>query len=529
MQSIFNPWFLWEELVYHFEQFDLRGLVKGLLYLSTYFLAIIPFVIIVKLKSSKLFFLLLFLIFIFLSIDIFVQLLGVTHGFSLDEYALALNEAGNYRYLITYMDLIIKALAIAFVVISLLYIIRKKTTIYPSSSKYLLLTFFSISVIYGGCYKIDTFKLSSYPAPIKIPAIMVENFRITAPTIDRDFNDSLDINRTKKFKNIVWIIDESVTATYLSINGYSKDTTPYLNKLNKESAKMYNFGVVNSISNCSAESNLFLRIGLNPQKNFNVKEEMFSLPTIFQYAKKAGFKTWLFDSQTKKDHLQNYLTLYDKSDIDYFETLSSNVDRIERDKIFLERFSNIINDKKGQEYNFIVVVKYGSHFPYLLTYDHAKSPFQPVMSVSYGGMDLEHKEEQINTYLNSVYSSVDLYLKEMVSKVDLSENIIFYTSDHGQNILEEESLTRLHCNSEIVVKNEVSVPLMVFQENAKELFNSNKDVFYSQIQIFPTTLSLLGYDKELVNKYGKTLYEGFSKSEERKYILSSSLERKVYQ
>ena len=528
IQSIFNPWFLWEELIYHFEVFDLRGLAKGFIYLGTYFLAIIPFVIVLGLKSSRLFFLFLFSIFIFLSIDFFIQFLGVTHGFSLDEYALALNEAANYKYLIVYLDLIIQSLVLAFIIVVVLYFIRKRITIYRVSSKYLLFIFVSISIVYGGCYKIDTFKLSSYPAAIKIPLIMVENFRISIPTVDRNFDENLKINQIKKFKNIVWIIDESVTGTYLSINGYKKETTPYLSKLDKESNEIYNFGVVNSVSNCSGESNLFLRIGLNPKKDFDLDKEVWTLPTIFEYAKKAGFKTWLFDSQTKKDHLQNYLTLYDKSDIDHFETLGSEVERVDRDKIFLDKFSTIINNKNKEENNFIVVVKYGSHFPYLLTYDHAHSPFQPVMNVSYGGMDLEHKEEQINTYLNSIYSNVDLYLKEMLSKVDLSENIIFYTSDHGQNILETKSLTRLHCNSEIVVKNEVSVPLMVFHKNAKQLFNSDQNIVYSQIQIFSTTLSLLGYEKSLIDKYGKTLYEGYSDSEEREYILSSSLERKIY-
>jgi arylsulfatase A-like enzyme len=116
----------------------------------------------------------------------------------------------------------------------------------------------------------------------------------------------------------------------------------------------------------------------------------------------------------------------------------------------------------------------------------------------------------------------------MLEKINLKESIVFYTSDHGQNILESEDLSRPHCNSENVVKNELSVPLFVYTEEAKTLFPKVKDTFYSQIQIFPTTLSLLGYSDELVFKYGKTISEGFSKSNDRQYILSSSKETKVY-
>ena len=156
------------------------------------------------------------------------------------------------------------------------------------------------------------------------------------------------------------------------------------------------------------------------------------------------------------------------------------------------------------------------------------SPFQPVLDVSYGGMDSEHKEQQINTYMNSLYFNTDLYLKKLMETTNLSDSIIFYTSDHGQNILETENLTRPHCNSETVVKNEVSVPLIVFQENAKKLFETDKKLFYSQIQLFPTTLSLFGYDQKIVDKHGKTLFNGYKTSEEREYILSSSGERKIY-
>jgi glucan phosphoethanolaminetransferase (alkaline phosphatase superfamily) len=382
-------------------------------------------------------------------------------------------------------------------------------------------------IIYGACKKVDTYKLSNYPANIKIPAIAARYLQNSKPIIKRELNTAITPTKDAQFKNIVWIVDESVVGSYLSINGYDKNTTPYLNKLNSESQDFFNFGVVNSVSNCSSTSNLFLRIGLNPKKDFDIEEQMYTLPTIFQYAKRAGYTTWLMDSQTKENHLQNYLTLYDKESIDHFKTQGPNIKRIDRDKVFLNEATTIVNNNKDEK-NFIVLVKYGAHFPYLLTYDLKESPFQPVVDVSYGGMDLEHKEQQMNTYLNSIHYNTDIYLKALVEKIDLNDTVVFYTSDHGQNILETPNLTRTHCNTETVVKHEVSVPLMVFQKKAKKVFKTDKQLFYSQIQLFPTTLALFGYDKEVVNKYGKTLFSGYSKNEEREFILSSSGEKRVY-
>jgi glucan phosphoethanolaminetransferase (alkaline phosphatase superfamily) len=527
IQSIYDPLFLWKELTFHFELFDLRGIAKGTIFLATYLLGTLSILLLIGLRSSKLFALFLLLSFIFLSMDFFVQLLGISHGFSMDEYALSMNEMGNYKYLVAYMDNIIKATLLALVVIMLFYFIRKKICEKRFSNRYLIIVLLFMSIIYGACKKVDTYKLSNYPAMIKIPTIAVRYAQNSKPIIKRELNSTIAPTKKAQFKNIVWIIDESVVGSYLSLNGYDKKTTPFLDKLDKESNDFFNFGVANSVSNCSSTSNLFLRIGLNPKKDFDVEKEMFTLPTVFQYAKKAGYTTWLMDSQTKENHLQNYLTLYDKETIDHFKTQGPEVTRIDRDKVFLNEAIDIVDNKKSGK-NFIVLVKYGAHFPYLLTYDLKDSPFQPVMDVSYGGMDMEHKEQQMNTYLNSIHYNTDLYLKELVEKVDLNDTIVFYTSDHGQNILETPNLTRTHCNSETVVKHEVSVPLMVFQKDAKKVFKTDKKLFYSQIQLFPTTLALFGYDKTLVDKYGKTLFDGYKSSEEREYILSSSGERKIY-
>jgi len=526
IQSLGNPLFLWNELQYHLELLDLRGLAKGSIFLFTYLVAITPFLILVKLKSSRLFFSLLFFLFMIFTIDFFVQFLGVSHGFSYDEYTLAMNEMGNYKYLIAYVDTIAKAMGLAFLVVLILYFIREKVTHKSLSSKSLILTLVPIAIVYAACYKIDTFKLSSYPAPVKILNIALSYSIDSVPIKRRILEADIEPHKKSAFKNIVWIIDESVAGSYLSVNGYEKESTPYLDKLTNQSDDFVNFGLVNSISNCSSTSNLFLRIGMNPLKY--QKSKISELPTIFQYAKRAGFTTWLFDSQTRKDHLQNYLTPYDKETIDHFETLGAEVERVERDEHFLNRMIELVNDKSASEKNFIVLVKYGAHFPYLLTYDQHTSPFLPVVESSYGGMNMAHREEVVNTYLNSLYFNVDLYFKKMLEKVDLKESIVFYTSDHGQNILETEGLTRTHCNSVNVVKNEVTVPLFIFTNRAKKLFPKRENLFYSQIQMFPTTLSLLGYGDELVEKYGKTFKDGFTQSSARHYILSSSEESKVY-
>ncbi len=527
-QEIFHPLFVFNRIDYLLYPYDLRGVAKAVIYIITYVSTIYIFMIILGLRSFVFFMFFLLIIFILYSIDFFVQFLGVIHGFSMNEYALAMNEAGNIKNLLTYIYEIIYAIGLSLLFVFILYMIRIKIYKVRFSKRYLLTALIPLFLVYFAASKVGTIHLSSYTPLVKIPAIALEYKMKFRAIKDRFFSDKIKPSQKGKINNIIWVVDESIAGSYLSINGYKKDTTPYLRSMLKNTQKVSNFGIVNSISNCSAESNLFLRIGMSPDMNVDFLKARYDLPTIFQYAKRAGYTTWLFDSQASKDHLQDYLTIYDKEDIDHFETLDSKVDPKDRDRVFLDKYIKIINNRGKNEKNFIVVVKFGAHWPYFLAYDHAYSPFTPAMETSLGGMDMEHKEKQINTYLNAIVYSTDLYFKKLVSKLDLSDTVVFYTSDHGQNILETNSMKRTHCNADIVVKNEVSVPLMIFHDNAKELFPVNKNLYYSQIQIFPTTLSLMGYGKEIVNKYGKTLSDGFLKSEERKYFLLNVRKINVY-
>jgi len=532
LQSLNNPLFLFQEWISHFDTFDLRGIFKGLVFLGTYLLSIMLFWMLINLKSSKLFLTSIFIVFITQSADLFTQLLGSNNGFTFAYYSLAFNEKQHYEYLSAYADKILLAMLFSLAIVALLYIIREKlTTKFIEKKYFIIMLIVTLYTVYYGAKRIDVFKLMAYPSTIKIPLIAYKYHTdgFSRPAIDVKLDKSIQTINEKKYKNIIWIIDESITGTYLSLNGYEKKTTPYLEELNKNSLSMQNFGVVNSVSNCSGESNLYLRAGMNPLFHTDIAKDMYDLPTIYQYAQRAGYKTWLFDAQTKKGFLQDYLTLYDMEDINHFETFDIDTPKLKRDRLVLNSLSKILNDKENKNNNFIVVVKYGSHVPYSLAYEKNQTIFTPAMTTSYGRTNLKNRDKLINTYSNAIHFTVDEYLKELVAKIDFSQNIVFYTSDHGQNILETPKQTLItHCNGDYVVKNEVSVPLIIFTENAKEKFPVNKQNAYSQFQIFPTTLKLLGYDNSLVQNYGKTLYQSYSENEKRKFITAYTEEVRTY-
>ncbi len=521
LQSIYNPFFVYQEADYLFQPYDLRGIAKGLIYVLSYLVSILGIMVILGIKSTIIFGIFLFGIFVFYSIDLFVQLLGITRGFSLDKYILAMNEAGNYGYLESYIDYILYAFLLALLLISLLVFIRKKVYKKRYSSKWSFFVFISIISVYYASVKVSSIQLTAFPAFTKIPAIMIlyrTKFKIEMK--ERVLDPNIKTEKEARNKNIIWIIDESITGSYLSINGYEKNTTPYLSQLLNTTNTISNYGIVNAVSNCSSPSNYYLRLGINPRLDLNIKQASLNFPTIYQYAKRAGYETWLYDSQAAKDKLQNNLSIYDVKAVDHFYTLDRSVLPRTRDAIFLDDVSKMLKDDSTKK-KFIVLVKFGAHFPYLLSYDNSSTFFKPAMDVTYGGMALKNKEKLINTYLNSIRNNTDLYIKDLITKIDLSDTVVFYTSDHGQNILESSGKTT-HCNEEGIVKNETTVPLLVLHENASKKFPINAAKNYSQIQMFPTTLSLMGYGDKVVDSYGVTLWKGLSKNEERKFFITYS-------
>jgi len=516
-QSFHNPFTVINEFIYLSQPYDIRGITKGMIYILTYLSAILGTVLLIFIKSNKSFYLFLFMAFIFFFIDFFIQFIGITNGFSHDKFSLAVNEAANIRFLISYLYDIIYALFTSLIVIFIIFIIRKKYKNTRYSSKILIFVLIPIILIYFATINVSSIKSSSFPVLFKTPVIILYYYTSKRPIKKRILNKNIQPSNKKNsdIKNIIWIIDESITGSYLSINGYNKKTTPYLETLIKESNDISNYGIVNSVSNCSLTSNLYLRIGLNPRLNKTFKSSVMNLPTIYQYAKRAGYTTWLIDSQAAKDTLQDALTIYDLQDIDNFITYERNILPYKRDNKGIEKIINIQNNHKK---NFIVMVKFGSHFPYLLSYDHSNTKFLPVMETTYGGFIKENKEKLINTYLNSLYNNVDIYLKKLLSKLNLKKTILFYTSDHGQNIMENNSKTT-HCNTTNIVKNEVTVPLLIFTHNAKKLYPVNNNKHYSQIEIFPTTLALFGYEDNISASYGKDLRIGINKTKSRSYYI----------
>src|SRR5581483_3258540 len=98
-------------------------------------------------------------------------------------------------------------------------------------------------------------------------------------------------------EKVLLVVDESVT-----YEAYRRNIAPLLKGL-----AAIDFGEAASVANCSAPSNALLRWGIERNRLGDDTYDPRTNPSIWGYARKAGFRTVLIDGQSN-GAMQNYLS-----------------------------------------------------------------------------------------------------------------------------------------------------------------------------------------------------------------------------
>ncbi|OWQ35927.1 sulfatase-like hydrolase/transferase [Pseudomonas sp. DrBHI1] len=315
-------------------------------------------------------------------------------------------------------------------------------------------------------------------------------------------------------RDIVLLIDESISGNYLDLNTPA-GVTSHLAQA-QPGVSIVNFGYAASIANCSADTNVTLRYGGTRGDYLRINSTQ---PSIWQYAKRAGLGTVYIDGQRTGGNLQNLMTETEKRDIDQFIQFD-DTPVVQRDMAALERLVALLKDSKPQ---LIVVNKVGAHFPVHDKYPDDFLKYQPALprgryvdiadTGTRDGFDGRAQDWVLyrNAYQNTVLWNVGEFFRRLFAEGDLSQAVVLYTSDHGQDLHERGNPgLNTHCDSDPVPE-EGLVPLVVIQgEGLRTLdwqahlpANRNASSHYN---LFPTLLKLMGYDGTAVSAlYGRSL------------------------
>jgi lipid A ethanolaminephosphotransferase len=299
-------------------------------------------------------------------------------------------------------------------------------------------------------------------------------------------------------RHVFVVVDESVTGDALSINGFALPTSPFL-KAN--AARFINFGTATSFTNFSAGSNLALMSGMLMEELPDEKYLSFAKPGVFQYAKKAGYQTYLLDAQTNGQKLQNYTTTQDVRFIDsLFQPggMYPSFPSYRRDSLLVEQMAAIAGSKGP---TFTYVNKAGAHWPYSANVPN-EAPDKPP------GI-FENEAEPAGSYFKSLLWNVDRFWEMLIEKLPANSNVlILYTSDHGENYAARPVKIK-HASIYKTPVVEGVVPLIAFDRAA--FFPADFDPAlnkYSHQYIFPTLLLAMGYNGDFLRaRDGKSLLD----------------------
>lgn len=287
---------------------------------------------------------------------------------------------------------------------------------------------------------------------------------------------------------IILVIGEASRYDHWGLNGYMRNTTPFLSTC----SNLISYDRVYTQAN-QTEHAVPLLLTRATAEDFERAYAEKSLPEAFQ---EAGYwsgyisKQVSFDITDRISQACDYALFYGKTmDVD------GNYDGQ-----MISSFQAHIRDTM----QFFILHTLGSHFRYEHRYPDTFEFFRPTLgkSASHALITEEHKEPLINAYDNSIRYT-DYFLHQLIQSVDSHKRpaVIMYISDHGESFWDDERKLSLHC-SYALSEAEFHVPMIVWYSEAyAELYPDkihyiyqNKTTSVASDVVFHSLLDIAGIE-----------------------------------
>lgn len=365
--------------------------------------------------------------------------------------------------------------------------------------------------------------VEEYPSPIAVPIQAYLGIKDSPVYLGPRDALKYDYPVSPKVEKIVFIVDESIRGDYLQLNNNDFDNTPFLVSRRSQIA---NFGVASSYANCSAMSRMALRSGARESNFPDPKQILLRQPTMWQYAKMAGYRTVYLDGWKSMRNMHSNLTNYELEYVD---------ERTDASLIPFSAADDHIADRVAKELAkpgpvFIFVEKIGLHSPYKRGLPDNPQYSPRPDTIPYASTN-QKRNLDVRDYLIGIWSRVDSFFERLFPAINKPGVLTIYTSDHGQSLY-QGGYDATHCSGKNAVKGEGLIPLFVIagDPDIRKLFNKSAARSFNKAthsDIFPTLLWALGFDTDLVKpKYSKGL-NGIPDERDRRFFLYHPFKKKM--
>ncbi|MDE5916453.1 MAG: phosphoethanolamine transferase, partial [Duncaniella sp.] len=305
--------------------------------------------------------------------------------------------------------------------------------------------------------------------------------------------DAVSIHPTTDRELYMLVIGETSRAENWQLLGYDRPTTPNLSARHDiiTSQRAY------SESNTTHKSVPML---LSTVDATNFDSEIYKVKGIVTAFKEAGFSTAFLSNQRYNHSFIDFFAFESDTTI-FIKELDTTSNPLEAnrkpDSELLPVIDNII--AQGNKKQLIIIHTYGSHFNYIDRYESDDCRFTPC---DYKEAVKEERDKLINAYDNTIVAT-DRFISECINRLESLDGVkagLLYTSDHGEDIFDDEHGRFLHASPRPSI-HQVHVPFVAwlseayrtqYPDNDMKLRRNAHKLLSTSRSFTPTALDMAG-------------------------------------
>ncbi|WP_233704611.1 phosphoethanolamine transferase [Helicobacter bizzozeronii] len=255
--------------------------------------------------------------------------------------------------------------------------------------------------------------------------------------------------------NVVLVVGESASRNFMGIYGYPVPNTPFLSGLAERERSQNLFIFTNTISPFS-NTLPTLQVLLNYSDVENHAIPWYQQKNLGDILTLAGYKSWWLENQEEPGSSDARSLISRRFTARYYASLSQGR---AYDANLLETFKTKVKPHLETK-NFILFHLHGSHILYKERFPPSFAKFTP-KDIPYQGLHVQNdKEKQIVAdYVNSLYYT-DHVLEGIFKLFENKDAIIFYLSDHAQDMFESANTYGHKCSNF-----GVEIPFVIYVTN----------------------------------------------------------------
>jgi heptose-I-phosphate ethanolaminephosphotransferase len=336
------------------------------------------------------------------------------------------NAAEAREFAEFYVDAFVIVMVLVFVSLLLVYVIKQPVLKVKKEFKYQALVYLlGILMPLGYLIFKDFLRFNFYYLTItSVNEYFEEQEKMESYNIDQKIANIPGFEVTTNYDEatFIFVLGESTTRKRMSLYGYNRKTTPYLDSLSPE-LKVYKNTLSNYVYTIGALKSSLTLNGLTSEDDYS----------IIQLMNEAGFKTFWLSNQRPIGEFESLVTKIAKASDELVLKNTALAGTITPfDEILLPEFDKALKDSAKKK--FIVLHTLGTH---LLYGDRYPKDYVQFDGQSPSNFSHPQANRRSNDYDNAILYH-DYILKNIFEKVrDIRHPVyVVYFSDHGEEVYE---------------------------------------------------------------------------------------------